>query len=275
MRLLVVEDNEKLASLMKKLLSESGFAVDCMVTADEAVSAFQLAEYDLVVLDLSLFDKDGTEVLKSLRKAGHSTPVLVATARADVTQRVQLLNMGADDYIVKPFSLDELLARVRALLRRPKQIAGSVLALGNLMLDTAAMTLKVDGNVVELPRRSSASRPPLPSKVCTEKAAEAPCNAACTAAGSSRSPEVSSTPCCARRCAFGDFGSRVSTRMRVLFAGRSAATVAPPCWPVPPVTRTRGFISLVMRMDFLGLSKSLAARPARSSKWNARSRLSI
>ena len=153
MRLLVVEDNEKLASLMKKLLSESGFAVDCVETADEAVSVFQLAEYDLVVLDLSLFDKDGTEVLKSLRKAGHSTPVLVATARADVTQRVQLLNMGADDYIVKPFSLDELLARVRALLRRPKQIAGSVLTLGNLMLDTAAMTLKVDGNVVELPRR--------------------------------------------------------------------------------------------------------------------------
>lgn len=153
MRLLVVEDNEKLAALMKKLLSESGFAVDSVETADEAITALGVADYDLIVLDLSLPDKDGTVILKSLRQKGHGTPVLVATARADVTQRVQVLNLGADDYIVKPFSLDELLARVRALLRRPKQIAGSVLTLGNVVLDTAAMTLMVEGNPVELPRR--------------------------------------------------------------------------------------------------------------------------
>ena len=90
MRLLVVEDSEKLASLMKKLLSDNGFAVDCVETAEEAISAFELAEYDIIVLDLSLLDRDGTEFLKWLRKARHSTPVLVATARADVTQRVQL-----------------------------------------------------------------------------------------------------------------------------------------------------------------------------------------
>ena len=90
MRLLVVEDSEKLASLMKKLLSDNGFAVDCVETAEEAISAFELAEYDIIVLDLSLLDGDGTEFLKWLRKARHSTPVLVATARADVTQRVQL-----------------------------------------------------------------------------------------------------------------------------------------------------------------------------------------
>ncbi len=142
MRLLVVEDNEKLASLMKNLLSKSGYAVDCVETADEALSAFELAEYDLVVLDLSLLDKDGAEFLKLVRKAGHATPVLVATARADVGERVRLLNIGADDYIVKPFSLDELLARIRAILRRPKQIAKSVQILGNLVLDTAAMSCK-------------------------------------------------------------------------------------------------------------------------------------
>jgi DNA-binding response OmpR family regulator len=153
MRLLVVEDNEKLASLMKNLLSDNGFAVDCVETAEEAISAFELTDYDIIVLDLSLLDRDGTEFLKWLRKARHSTPVLVATARADVTQRVQLLNLGADDYIVKPFSLDELLARVRALLRRPKQMAGSTLTIGNLDLDVAAMTLKVDGTPIELPHR--------------------------------------------------------------------------------------------------------------------------
>ncbi|HVZ50822.1 MAG TPA: response regulator transcription factor [Pseudolabrys sp.] len=156
MRLLVVEDNEKLAALIKKLLSENGFAVDSVETADDAIAALATAEYSLIVLDLSLPDRDGALILKSLREKGHSTPVLVATARADVTQRVLLLNLGADDYLVKPFSLEELLARVRALLRRPKQIAGSLLVLGSLALDTAAMTLTIDGNPVELARREFA-----------------------------------------------------------------------------------------------------------------------
>ena len=147
MRLLVVEDNEKLASLTKKLLTESGFVVDAVETAGDALAALAVADYDLIVLDLSLPDKDGTEILESLRKGRHGTPVLIATARADVAQRVHLLNLGADDYIVKPFSLDELLARVRALLRRPKQIAGSVLTLGNLALDAEAMTLNIDGSL--------------------------------------------------------------------------------------------------------------------------------
>jgi DNA-binding response OmpR family regulator len=98
MRLLVIEDNEKLASLMKKLLSDNAFAVDAMATAEEAKAALAVAEYDLIVLDLSLPDQDGTELLRSLRRAGHGTPVLVATARADVVQRVQTLNDGADDY---------------------------------------------------------------------------------------------------------------------------------------------------------------------------------
>lgn len=153
MRLLVVEDNEKLAALMKKLLSENGFAVDSVETADEAIAALVATDYDLVVLDLSLPDLDGAQILKSLRQEGHGTPVLVATARADVAQRVQILNLGADDYLVKPFSLEELLARVRALLRRPKEIAGSVLALGRLVLDTTAMTLTINANPVELARR--------------------------------------------------------------------------------------------------------------------------
>jgi DNA-binding response OmpR family regulator len=157
MRLLVIEDNEKLASLMKKLLSDNAFAVDAVPTVEEAKAALDVAHYDLIVLDLRLPDQDGGELLRWLRRCGQGTPVLVATARADVDQRVQLLNEGADDYLVKPFSLDELLARVRALLRRPPQVAQNVLTAGNVALDTAAMTLRIDDEpVVDLPRRELA-----------------------------------------------------------------------------------------------------------------------
>lgn len=157
MRLLVIEDNEKLASLMKKLLSDNAFAVDAVPTAEEGKAALDVADYDLIVLDLSLPDQDGNELLRSLRRAGHGIPVLVATARADIIQRVQTLNEGADDYLVKPFSLDELLARVRALLRRPRQVAQTVLTAGNLELDREAMTLRIDGKPVpDLSRREFA-----------------------------------------------------------------------------------------------------------------------
>jgi len=153
MRLLVIEDSEKLAALMKRLLSESGFAVDLVDTVAAAAAALTVTSYDLIILDLTLPDDDGTALLCRLRQAGHAMPVLVATARSDVAQRIQTLNHGADDYIVKPFSLDELLARVRALLRRPKQMVGPILTLGNIALDTNAMTLQVDGKSIDLPRR--------------------------------------------------------------------------------------------------------------------------
>ena len=153
MRLLVIEDSEKLAALMKRLLSESGFAVDLVDTVAAAAAALTVTSYDLIILDLTLPDDDGTALLCRLRQAGLAMPVLVATARSDVAQRIQTLNHGADDYIVKPFSLDELLARVRALLRRPKQMVGPILTLGNIALDTNAMTLQVDGKSIDLPRR--------------------------------------------------------------------------------------------------------------------------
>lgn len=156
MRLLVIEDNEKLAALMAKLLRDKAYAVDAVSTAEEAKAALSVAEYDLIVLDLSLPDSDGTELLRELRRAGRGTPVLVATARSDVMQRVQTLNEGADDYLVKPFSFDELLARVRALLRRPRQVAQKVLTAGNVALDPTAMTLRVDDALVDLPRREFA-----------------------------------------------------------------------------------------------------------------------
>jgi DNA-binding response OmpR family regulator len=153
MRLLVVEDNENLASLLTKLLCANGFAVDTVDSAEAATVAVTLAEYDLIVLDLSLPDRDGSDVLRSLRRDGRSVPILVATARSDVAQRVHALDLGADDYLVKPFSLDELMARVRALLRRPKLIADPVRTLGNVVLETSTLALQIAGRSIELPRR--------------------------------------------------------------------------------------------------------------------------
>jgi len=152
-RLLIVEDNERLAAVIAKLLTERAFAVDSVGTVDEALAALAATGYDLILLDLSLPDGEGADVLRRVRQKGHGTPVLVMTARADVVQRVQTLDEGADDYLVKPVSLDELLARVRALLRRPHQIVGSVLSVANVTLDTVALTLSVDGVVIETPRR--------------------------------------------------------------------------------------------------------------------------
>lgn len=153
MRLLVVEDNRKLAAIIAKLLAENLYSVDTVETVDEAHAAVELVDYDVILLDLTLPDGDGGEILRSLRRAGRATRILVATARADVVQRVETLNDGADDYLVKPFSLDELLARIRALLRRPRETKQTVLAAGRLTLDTASLTLRVTGQVMPLPRR--------------------------------------------------------------------------------------------------------------------------
>jgi DNA-binding response OmpR family regulator len=153
MRLLIVEDNEKLAALMERLLVANLYSVDTIATVDEARAAIEVVHYDLILLDLSLPDGDGGEILRSMRRAGQATRILVATARADVVQRVDTLNEGADDYLVKPFSLDELLARIRALLRRPQEVKQAVLAAGRLTLDTASLTLRVTGQVMPLPRR--------------------------------------------------------------------------------------------------------------------------
>jgi DNA-binding response OmpR family regulator len=153
MRLLVVEDNEKLAKLMAKLLDENLFAVDVVETVEEARAALACVDYDLILLDLSLPDGDGSDILRSLRHEGRATRILVATARADVIERVAALNDGADDYLVKPFSLDELLARIRAVLRRPSDTVQPVLSAGSLTLDTASLTLRIDGEVAQLTRR--------------------------------------------------------------------------------------------------------------------------
>lgn len=153
MRLLIVEDNAKLSGVMAKLLNERGMVVDVAETVEEARAAITIGPYDVILLDLGLPDGDGIDLLHILRRAGDGTRVLVATARGAVGERVRALDDGADDYVVKPFSLDELQARIRALLRRPTRQVGPILRAGNVELDLDATTLTVAGASVEVVRQ--------------------------------------------------------------------------------------------------------------------------
>jgi two-component system response regulator TctD len=138
MRLLLVEDNERFAALLKQGLGASGFTVDLLTTATDATAALRTSRCDVMILDLGLPDADGLEVLTEMRDRGDATPVLILTARGSLKDRVSGLQSGADDYLVKPFALEELVARLQALLRRPGHLLGLALRLGNVTLDTIA-----------------------------------------------------------------------------------------------------------------------------------------
>lgn len=136
MRLLVVEDNEELANLIAKGLRTAGYTVDTLARADDARAVIATNQFSAVILDLGLPDGDGLHVLQELRASKNFTPVLVLTARGGIHERVTGLRSGADDYLVKPFSFDELVARIEALLRRPGQMLDNSLQLANLTFDT-------------------------------------------------------------------------------------------------------------------------------------------
>lgn len=153
MRLLIVEDNVRLAALMARLVGENGYAADIAASVEEAHAAIALVDYDVILLDLSLPDGDGRNILNAVRQRQSGAFVLVVTARGDVVSRVSALNAGADDYIVKPFSDEELIARIRAVRRRTRQIQDEVLAAGNIRLDTGSLSLTISGRTVSMPRR--------------------------------------------------------------------------------------------------------------------------
>ncbi len=153
MRILLVEDHERIASFVKDGLESGGFTVDLVLTAGDGGAAVQTVKYDVIVLDLGLPDQDGLEVLKKWRDDGDETPVLVLTARDAVEDRVKGLNAGADDYMLKPFAMEELVARVRALLRRPGGVLGTVLEEGNIELDTTAREVRVAQKTISISRR--------------------------------------------------------------------------------------------------------------------------
>lgn len=153
MRLLLVEDHERFAAFVKEGLENGGFTVDAVPTAGDGDAAIETVNYDAVILDLGLPDRDGLEILKKWRDDGNETPVLILTGRDAVEDRVKGLNAGADDYMLKPFAMEELLARIRALLRRPGGVLGTVLAEGNLEFDTTAREVRISARTITISRR--------------------------------------------------------------------------------------------------------------------------
>ena len=156
MRLLIIEDEDRLSGILKSRLGEAGFAVDVAGSAGDATAALELINYDAVVLDLGLPDGDGLAVLAAARRIGKALPILILTARDAVEDRVAGLNAGADDYLTKPFAMSELIARIKAMLRRPGGVLGITLKAGNLSLDTIGRELSVAGKPVRLSRQELA-----------------------------------------------------------------------------------------------------------------------
>jgi DNA-binding response OmpR family regulator len=145
MRLLLVEDDVLVASGIKLGLTDAGYAVDWVGSAERALDVTQTESFDIAVIDIGLPHMDGLALTQALRKEGQTMPVLILTARDALHDRVQGLDMGADDYMVKPFELPELLARLRALLRRSQAATSSVLSFGALELDTAQRVARIRG----------------------------------------------------------------------------------------------------------------------------------
>lgn len=152
MRLLIIEDNPRLCQAVAESLRAQGFAVDTASSAAEGLRTWKAADYDAAVLDLMLPDGSGLGALKEMRDRGNMAPVLVLTALGTIEDRVRGLDCGADDYLVKPFAMQELIARLRALLRRPGAALGRTLTLGSVSLDTSARIATVHGTPLELTR---------------------------------------------------------------------------------------------------------------------------
>ena len=156
MRLLVIEDEDRLSGILKSKLGDVGFTVDIAGSAADAGAALELINYDAAVLDLGLPDGDGLAVLAAARRIGKALPILILTARDAVEDRVAGLDAGADDYLTKPFAMTELIARIKALLRRPGGVLGVTLEAGNVRLDTVGREVTVAGTPVRLSRRELA-----------------------------------------------------------------------------------------------------------------------
>ncbi len=153
MRILLVEDNEELFRLLGVSLAGAGFETDFVTTAADAIAILKSKHYSAVILDLGLPDGNGLNVVRALRADKSSVPVLILTARDGVHDRVTGLRAGADDYLVKPFAMEELIARLEALMRRPGELLGRSLELGNLTFDTAARQLFAAGKPCQLSAR--------------------------------------------------------------------------------------------------------------------------
>ena len=151
MRILVIEDEHKIAQALKKALVQENYAVDVSYDGDDGYAMATTEPYDLAIIDWMVPGKlDGVGIIKSMREAKIHTPVLLLTAKGSVADRTNGLDSGADDYLVKPFALEELLARVRALLRRPAEVQQTILTAGDLSLNTVTYEVKRGDNLIEL-----------------------------------------------------------------------------------------------------------------------------
>jgi DNA-binding response OmpR family regulator len=150
MKILIVEDEHKIANAMKQGFKQERMNVDVAYDADEGLATALGEEYDVIILDRMLPGGDGLEVCKAIRAKGNQTPIIMLTAKSQIRDRVSGLNGGADDYLTKPFSFEELLARVRALLRRPQDNIGNVLRVGSLTLDTITFEVRRGEKTIKL-----------------------------------------------------------------------------------------------------------------------------
>lgn len=150
MRILVVEDERDLNAIITRKLQSDGYSVDSCFDGEEATDCMQVAEYDGVILDIMMPKKDGLTVLREMRDKGDRTPVLLLTAKDAVSDKVKGLDLGADDYLVKPFSFAELTARIRAMLRKHTSAVSSVISVGDLTVDTASHRVVRSGKTIEL-----------------------------------------------------------------------------------------------------------------------------
>ncbi len=156
MRILVVEDERHLASFIKRGLEEQTYAVDVAYDGEKAEYMARTNDYDLILLDLLLPKQDGWQTCRHLRQAGLDIPIIILTALGEVPNRVRGLDDGADDYITKPFAFDELLARIRASMRRAHSSGQPVIVLGDIELDTVTRTVKRGGNEIQLTNKEFA-----------------------------------------------------------------------------------------------------------------------
>jgi len=150
MRILVVEDEHKIAASIKKGLEQESYAVDLAYTGTDGFDLASTEDYDLIVLDVLLPGINGLEICKKLRNQNIHHPILMLTAKGQIKDRVEGLDTGADDYLTKPFAFEELLARVRALVRRPHQTIGTILTTADLSLDTISFEVKRSGKQLKL-----------------------------------------------------------------------------------------------------------------------------
>lgn len=153
MKILIIEDEKDIGNFLKSSLEVAGFVVDWEETGEKGLFAANTIDYDLIILDLNLPDTNGLDICKKVRKEEKNAPILILTVDSEITSKIELLNAGADDYLTKPFSISEVLARTRALLRRPKEIVRSSINSNDLILNEEKQSVLKKGKEIYLTRK--------------------------------------------------------------------------------------------------------------------------